>query len=169
MTRQDFIKKWAAYTLALILTAALQGLLFSRLRPLGVTPVLLPAALAALAALEGPAAGAGFGIAVGVFSMSLDGSGALIILLACLGGLITGLLSRYVLSRSFLGCLLCCLGMLTLRMAWLVLSHWLERAAPLPVLLQVAVPELLWSLLLAPIVYGMFRFIYPRWGAGYYA
>lgn len=169
MTRQDFIKKWAAYALALIFTAALQELVFSHLRPFGVAPVLLPAALAALAALEGPAPGAGFGIAVGIFSMFLDAAGAEAVLLSCLGGLIAGLVARYVLSRSFMGCFLCCLTMLALRMAWVVLPRWLNHVAPLPVLLQVAVPELLWSLLLCPAVYGMFRFIYPRWGAGYYA
>lgn len=169
MTRQDFIKKWAAYALALVLTAALQELLFSHLRPLGVVPVLLPLALAALAALEGAAAGAGFGIAVGVFSMFLDGMGAWIILLGCLAGLVTGLLARYVLSRSFLGFVVCSLGMLVLRMACLVVTYWLRGAAPIPVLLRVGGLELGWTMLLCPVIYGMFRFIYPRWGAGYYA
>lgn len=168
MTRQDFIKKWIMYALALALTAGLQELVFTRLRPLHVVPVLLPVALAALAALEGAAAGAGFGIAVGTLSMFLDGAGAGIILLACLGGLVTGLLARYVLSRSFLGCLVCSLGMLALRMVWLVLGHWLRGAAPLPVLLRVGALELAWTMLLCPVVYAMFRFIYPRWGAGYY-
>lgn len=169
MTRQDFIKKWAMYALVLALTAGLQELLFSRLRPLGVVPVLLPVAMTALAALEGPAAGAGFGIAVGAVSMFLDGAGPWVILLFCLGGLIAGLLARYVLSRSFLGCAVCSLGALALRMAWLVLTHWLRGAAPLPVLLRVGGLELLWTMLLCPLVYGMFHFIYPRWGAGYYA
>lgn len=169
MTRQDFIKKWIMYALALALTAGLQELLFSRLRPLGVVPVLLPLALTALAALEGAAAGAGFGIAVGVLSMFLDGAGAGIILLACLAGLISGLLARYVLSRSFFGCLVCSLGALILRMAWLVLTHWLQGAAPLSILLRVGGLELAWTMLLCPLVYAMFRFIYPRWGAGYYA
>ena len=166
MTRQDFIKKWLIYGLVLLLTALLQRQLFGRLRLFGVTPVLLPLAVMALASLEGAAGGAGFGIAAGAVSMYLDGSGAWAVLLLCLCGAVTGLLAQYALSRSFFGYLLCCLGTLALRGGWNVLSRL--RLAPLPVLMGVAWPELLCTMLLSPLVYVMFRFFYHRWGAGYY-
>lgn len=168
MTRQDFIKKWLAYALVLALTAGLQELVFSRLRPFGVVPVLLPLAMAALAALEGAVSGAGFGTAVGVMSIYLDASSAWVILCFCLGGIFTGILAQYVLSRSFLGYAVCSLGALVLHMAAQVLPRWLGGFAPLPVLLRVGVPELLWTMALSPIIYFMFRFVYRRWGSAYY-
>lgn len=168
MTRQDFAKKWIAYSLALILTAALQELVLTRLRPLGVIPVLLPLAMTALAALEGPVDGAAFGIAVGVMEMYLDGAGAWAILLCCLGGLITGLLAQYVLSQNFVGHVVCAVGALAIRGAWMVFVHWRAGAAALPVLLRLAGTEALWTVLFCPVVYLMFRFAYRRWGSFYY-
>ncbi len=168
MTRQDFIKKWAFYGLALAITAGLQGLIFGRFRLMGTIPVLLPLALAALATLEGAACGAGFGVAVGVVSMYADGSGPLVIVVASLCGLFVGLIAQYVLRQDFIGYIICSMGIYALRLAWCVLPRWLERAAPLEVLLRVGVPELLWSLLFSPVVYLLFRFMYRRWGSAYY-
>lgn len=168
MTRQDFLKKWLVYGLVLLLAALLQRQVFGRLRLLGVTPLLLPLAVMALASLEGAAGGAGFGIAAGVVSMYLDGSSAWAVLLLCLCGAVTGLLAQYALSRSFFGYLLCCLGALLLRGGWAVLTRWRAGVAGLPVLLGVAWPELLCTMLLSPLIYLLFRFFYHRWGAGYY-
>jgi len=168
MTRQDFMKKWLIYGLVLLLTALLQRQFFGRLRPFGVTPVLLPLAVLALASLEGAAGGAGYGIAAGVVSMYLDGSSAWAVLLLCLCGAVGGLLAQYALSRSFFGYLLCCLGAMTLRGAWLVLIRLRQGTAPLAVLLRVAGPELLCTMLVSPLIYLLLRFFYNRWGAGYY-
>lgn len=168
MTRQDFIKKWLIYTLALLLTALLQQQVCARLRLFGAAPVLLPLAVMALASLEGATGGGGFGIGVGVLAMYLDGSSAWAVLLLCLCGVATGLLAQYALSRSFFGYLLCCLVATGLREGWFVLTRWRIGTAPLPVLLRVAGPELLYTMLLSPLIYLLFRFVYRRWGAGYY-
>lgn len=168
MTREDLIRKWFAYATALCLTAGLQALVFSRLRPLGVTPVLLPLAMTALAALEGPVSGAGFGIAVGALSVCLDGSSPWSVILFCLGGLVTGLVSKYALRSSFLGFAVCSLGASAVFTAAHILPRWLGGKAALPVLLRVGGPELLWTMLLSPIVYFLFRFVFRRWGSAYY-
>ena len=169
MTRQDFLKKWTFYALALLLTAFLQALVFSRLRLFGFIPVLLPAALSALATLEGPASGAGFGIAVGILSMYVDGESAWVILLASAGGLAAGLLARYVLRQDFVGHVICTAGLLAVRMLYYFLSHLAGGAAPVSVLLGVALPEFLWSMAFSPVIYLLFRFVYRRWGSAYYA
>ena len=168
MTRQDLLKKWLIYGLVLLLIALVQRQFFGRLRPLGVTPVLLPLAVMALASLEGAAGGAGYGIAAGVVSMYLDGSSAWAVLLLCLCGAVTGLLAQYALSRSFFGYLMCCLGAMTLRGIWFMLTRWHQGAVPLAVLLRVAGPELLCTMLISPLIYPLMRFFYHRWGAGYY-
>lgn len=168
MTRQDFFKKWLAYGLLLLFVALLQRQVFGRIRLLGVMPVLMPAAAIALASLEGAVGGAAFGIAAGVLSTYLDGSSAWMVLLLCLCGIGSGLFVRHVMSRSFPGYLLCCLGAMTLRESGLVLVKWLQGVAQPLVLLRVAAPELLYSMLVCPLIYVMFRFLYYRWGAGYY-
>ena len=169
MTRQDYIKKWFSYGVTLVLVAVLQGLVFTRLRAFGLIPMLLPLALVALATLEGPVSGAGFGIAVGIVSMYVDGGSAWVIVLACLGGLAVGLIARYVLRQDFIGHLICSVGLLVLRMAWCVIPRWIEGVAELSVLLRVGIGELLWTLMFTPVIYLMFRFVYRRWGSAYYA
>lgn len=169
MTRLDFFKKWFAYGAVLVFLAILQGLVFTRFRLMGTIPMLLPLALTALAALEGAAAGAGFGTAVGVMSMYVDGSGAGVILGACLCGLIVGMLVRYLLRQNFVGYLMCSAGVLALRLVWCVLTRWLQGAAGLEILLRVGVPEFLWSLAFSPLVYLLFRFVCRRWGSVYFS
>lgn len=168
MTRQEFIKKWLYYGLLLLFTAFLQRRLFGRLQLFGVMPVLLPPAVMALASLEGAAGGAGFGVAAGVLSTYLDGSSAWVVVLLCVCGLLTGLLAQHVLSRSFFGYVLCCLGAMALREGWLVLVYWYRDVAAPRTLLRVAVPELVCTMLICPLIYVMFRFLFYRWGAGYY-
>lgn len=168
MTRQELIKKWLYYGLLLLFTAFLQRRLFGRLRLLGVMPVLLPLAVMALASLEGAAGGAGLGVAAGALCTYLDGSSAWTVLLLCVCGLLTGLLAQHVLSRSFFGYVLCCLGAMLLREGWLILLYWYRDAVQPRTLLRVAVPELLCTMLVCPLIYVMFRFLYNRWGAGYY-
>lgn len=168
MTRQEFIKKWLYYTLLLLFIAFLQRRLFGRLRLFGVTPILMPLAVMSLASLEGAAGGAAFGIVAGVLSTYLDDSSAWVVLLLCLCGMLTGLLAQHVLSRSFFGYVLCCLGALVLREGWIILSYWYGGVAQPLVLLRVAVPELVCTMLVCPLIYVMYRFLYYRWGAGYY-
>lgn len=168
MTRQEWIKKWLYYGLLLLFTAFLQRRLFGRLQLLGVMPVLLPLAVMALASLEGAAGGAGFGVAAGALSTYLDGSSAWTVLLLCVCGLLTGLLAQHVLSRSFFGYVLCCLGAMLLREGWFTALYWYRDAVQPLVVLRVAGPELLCTMLVCPLIYVMFRFLYYRWGAGYY-
>lgn len=65
-TRSELTIKWAIYSLAALGFSALQGLLFSRLHPLGVTPWLLPMLPALLAVFEPGLQSTVFAIAFGV-------------------------------------------------------------------------------------------------------
>ena len=69
MTRQDLIHKWAVYALALLPVWLLDSCILPRFPLFGVTPMLLPLALTAVAVLEGSGAGGGFGLAVGLVWM----------------------------------------------------------------------------------------------------
>ena len=139
MTTRDYCIKWGAYALALLPVWFLEAYVFSRISLWSTTPMLLPLAAVALAVLEGALAGAGFGIFAGMLcDMTYGSNGGMILLLALLGtgaGLID-----------------------TLR----ILQRMLLRGIPLSALMEVALPELFWSLLFVPLVYGLFFWVHDR-------
>ena len=165
MTRRDLIHKWLFYTLALVPVWLLDALILPRLPLFGVTPMLLPLTVAAVAVLEGSFAGAGFGMVVGLWWETAypGGFGGLVFGLS-LAGLIIGQLSQYVLRQSFPSYLLCATGLLSV-LDCLRIFRWLfTNSADLPALLRVAVPEVLWSLVWSPLAWLLFRAIFRRVG-----
>jgi rod shape-determining protein MreD len=163
MTRRDYIYKWAAYGLGLVLVWVPDAFVLSRFPVMGVCPTLLPLALAAVALQEGAFAGTGFGLTVGLlWELTYPGGfGGLVFGLA-LAGMIIGTLAQYALNQSFLGCLLCCAGLLGCLGALRVLRGLMTQAATLSVLLGVAIPECLLSLAWTPVVFLLFRAIFRR-------
>ena len=165
MTRRDLIHKWSVYALGLLLVWVLDAYLLPRYPLLGVSPMLLPSALAAVAVLEGAFAGTGFGLAVGLlWELAYPGGFGALVLFMALAGLATGALSQYALSQSLPGCLLCAAGVLAVLDGLRVLRGLITDAAALPALLQVAVPECLLTLAWTPLVYWLFRTIFNRVG-----
>lgn len=165
MTRRDFIRKWLTYALALLPVWLLDCYILSRYRLWGTAPMLLPLAAAAVAVLEGASAGTGFGLVVGLlWELAYPGGFGGLVLYMALAGMAMGAVSQYALSQSFLGCLICAAGALglleLLRMARMLFIN----AAGLSELLQVAVPEFLWSLAWTPLVWLLFRAVYNRVG-----
>ena len=120
MTQRDRMLQWAAYGIALLLILGVETLLLSRLPFRGTLPVLLPLALAACATLEGPRAGAGFGIAVGILMAVAAGGGFWRIPLCSAAGMGVGLIARYVLHQDFMGHLVCSALLLFCRMLWCI-------------------------------------------------
>ena len=168
MTRRDHIIQWIAYTLALLAVIAVERLIFSRFPIYGILPVLIPTALVACATLEGPKAGAGFGIAVGALMSAFAGGGSWRMVTCCAAGFIAGLITRYLLRQDLVGHLLCCFLTLALRMAWCVGTRLLAGVADLSTLLAVGLPELLLSMAFSWPVYFLFRFVCRHWGRIYY-
>lgn len=165
MTRRDLFHKWFIYTLGLLPVWVLDAYILPRYPLMGVSPVLLPLAVAAVAVLEGAYAGTGFGLAVGLlWELAYPGGfGGLVFYLA-LAGMAMGAVSQYALSQSFLGCLICSAGVLGLLDCLRVARMLFINAASLSSLLQLAVPEFLWSLVWTPLVWLLFRAIYDRVG-----
>lgn len=163
MTRQDFIYKWLFYGLALLPVWWLEVYVLNRFPVLGVAPTLLPVAAVTVAVLEGAVAGAGFGLAVGVLcdAVCYGGWGGMTLGL-CLLGWGAGAAAQYALRRSFGGCLLCSAGGLAVIGAGRVVQGLFTGLAPLPALLRVAVPELLWSLCFVCLLYPWFSWVRRR-------
>ena len=165
MTTRDQIHKWFFYALGLFLVWVLDAQILNRLPVLGTIPMLLPLAVVSVAVLEGAYAGAGFGMAVGLlWELAYPGGFGGLVLGMALAGMAIGALSQYALSQSFPGCLLCSAAILALLDLLRVLRGLITHAASLPALLQVAVPEFLYSLAWTPVVYLLFRAIFRRVG-----
>lgn len=163
MTRRDYMIKWLAYTLALLPVLVLGLFLLPWFPIFGTVPSLLPVAAVTVAVLEGPAAGAGFGLFVGVlYDAFIPGLPGTMTLGLSLLGMGAGAAARYGVRQNLLGCLLCSAGALVVidlvRGAFLLL----RGKASLPALLAVALPEILWSLVFVPLIYGIFLWVCHR-------
>ena len=168
MTRRDFIWKWAAYGIALVLVTIFDYYVLTLL-PLGAVPLMIQVMAVAVGVLEGAAAGAGFGLAAGVLLAAATHGPFLWVIVLPLVGWVCGLLAQYVLRRDFVGYLLACLAAGVLHELCQILPRWLGGRAELPVLLRVAVPEYLWTLVFAIPVYGICYFCCRHYGRIYHA
>lgn len=167
MTRGDFGLKWTAYGVALILVWICNYHILARL-PLGAVPQLIPMMAVAVAVLEGPRAGAGFGLAAGLAAAAAAHASPLWGAVLSLGGWVCGLLAQYVLRRDFVGFLPAALAAEALCCGGMVLFRWVRDTADLTVLLRLALPEYLWTVVFAVPVYGLCRFCCRHFGRIYY-
>ena len=165
MTRRDQLHKWFFYALGLFLVWVLDAYVLNRLTLFGVIPMLLPLAVVSVAVLEGAYAGAGFGLAVGLlWELSYPGGFGGLVFGMTLAGMAVGAVTQYALSQNFISCLLCSAGTLGVLDGLRVMRALFIRLDSLDALLQVAVPEVIWSLCWTPVVYGIFRLIFRRVG-----
>lgn len=165
MTRRDMIHKWSVYALGLLPVWLLDAYILPRFPLWGVIPMLLPSAVVAVAVLEGAYAGTCFGMSVGLlWELSYAGGFGGLVFAMALVGMTVGALSQYALSQSLPGCMLCSAGVLLLLDGLRVGRGLLTQSAQLPQLLQVAVPECLFSLACTPFIYLLFRAIFNRVG-----
>ena len=166
MTRRDIIIQWLAYGVAL---AAITILNFSVLSWLPISlPLLPPMAAGAAGTLEGPRFGAGYGLAAGLVMATIGhASPAAVPLLAALGWC-CGMLTQFVLRRDLVGHILCASAAMVLWELFQVLSRCLRGVSSLQVLLKVALPELLWTLLFSLPIYWICRFCCLHYGRIYH-
>ena len=165
MTRRDQIHKWFVYALGLLPVWILDEFILTRIPLLGVVPMLLPIAVVAVAVQEGALAGAGFGMAVGLlWELAYPGGFGGLVFGMTLAGAVTGAVSQYALSQSFLSTLLCSAGVLgAVDAARIMRALFVQMETP-DVLLRVAAAEILLSLCWTPVIYLVFRFVYRRVG-----
>lgn len=163
MTQRDHVVKWFCYALAFLAVVCLENLVFARLPVMGVIPVMAPMAVVMVGVFEGPSAGAIFGVAAGVFCDSLYLTGGSMTLACTLMGLGSGLVSQYAFSASLIGCCICSAVSLVALDGVRVLFYLL-RGEALEGLLRIAVPEVIYSLVLTLPIYLIIRTVYRRVG-----
>lgn len=165
MTRRDQIHKWLIYSLGLLPVWLLDAYILPRYPIAGISPMLLPLAAAAVAVLEGAYAGTGFGMGIGLlWELTYPGGFGGLVFGMALAGMLMGAVSQYVLSQSFPGCLICSAGILAALDGLRIARGLLVHAAQLSELLQVAVPEFLYSLVWTPLIWLLFRTIFNKVG-----
>ena len=150
--------KWTAYGLLILLFSILQST--PRLIPeiCGASPLLLVPLTVCIAMYVGPVGGAAAGIAGGflwdLYSDRLLGFNALLLLAV---GCACGLLVRLLLRNNLLSALLLVGGALLFQglADWFFTVLLLGRDSPLYVLLHMTLPDLLYSLVLAPLIYAL--------------
>jgi len=148
------------HTVLLALLFVLQGVVFSRLRILGIAPLILPLAVIGIGLFEGPTWGGLFGLAAGVLSDSaLFGTTVLFtVILTCLG-MGVGLLSSYLLSRGFPSFFLCSIAALFAIAFFQMFGLLVYRGESPLALIRVAVLQTSYSLFFVLPIYYLTRYL----------
>lgn len=147
------LRRILLYGVYLFLVLVLQNIVFSQLRPLGVCPFVLPAAVAAVGMFEGSIFGAVFGLVMGVFTDMFDpGTVVMYTVLFPVLAFGVGFVSQFFINRRLPGFMICSAAVLLITGAVQVISLALTDAFSMS-LVWTAVLQTLWSLPPAVLVY----------------
>lgn len=149
------VKKWALYVGLALLTMLLQEFLFTRMQIYGIHPMLGGALTAVIAMFEGGIGGAVFGLIVGILqdtaTIGYEGYYAIVYLLC---GLFTGFVCEYMFRKSILTALLWALiSSAAATLFYYMLFFLITGRAGIAALWQVALPEIIYSTMMTPLVY----------------
>lgn len=147
--------KWTLYILFALVVMLLQEHLFSRLRIFGVHPMMGGILTAVVSMFEGGIGGAAFGLFTGILQdSSVAGEEGFFALVYMAGGLTTGMVCEYMFRKSFFTALLWSLIITSVTtLSFFTVFFLLTGRAGIQALWNIALPEILYSVLMLPLVY----------------
>jgi cell shape-determining protein MreD len=147
------LRRLLQYALYLFLTMVLQNMILTHVRPLGVCPFILPAAVVAVGMFEGSGWGAVFGLIMGLYAdMAFVDTTVGFTLLLPLLAFGAGFIAQFFINRRFIGYMVVAAAALLIsalmQMLWVLVSDSWSFA-----MLSTALLQTLWSLPLAALLY----------------
>jgi len=163
MKNRDFLK-WISYALVTVLAFTLQELLFSRLRIGGIAPVFGGAVVAVIAMFEGVMAGGIFGVVCGALLYQTPGGGEILyIFIYAAGGIAIGALCSYMFRRRLVTALMWSLALNAVAtLSYMLVFFVMTRRVGFSALYTTALPEILYSTAVTPLIYFPLREIFTR-------
>ena len=158
-TAKDKTIKYVGLGIVLSFLYLLEALVLPRFRLFGISPMVMPAAVALIALFEGPftAASAGFaaGLVTDLMSPRFPVFHSIVFLLL---GLVTGAVCRYLFKKNILsGYIWGILSLLFVSLTRYLIFFLIPGRAGISAIYRVCLPEVLYSLLFLPLWYLLFR------------
>ena len=142
----DKIRRAILYTLLLVVLYILQNACLSYIRPLGVTAMIVPAAIVTISMFEGSIWGAVFGLISGFFGDLCFSENLILFTVLFTGiGLFAGLMADHVVDKSFLAFLFLDILVLLVVAACQMIQPWIGGGGLWPTG-KIALLQVLWSL-----------------------
>lgn len=159
------IRKWLVYSLGLLPLWMLDCYILARYPMYGVTPLLLPLIVSAVATLEGRLAGGTFGMWVGfLWETTYPVAPWGMIFFLALFGFLAGAWVQYGLQKGFVGFFICTLAMLSgVEFLWMFGWLLLGKGTTMT-LLALSGKQILLSLCYTPLVYLVYQKIFKKVG-----
>lgn len=158
--------KWALYAAIFLLFWLCQEFLFVRLPLFGLKPDFVPIFVVVVALFEGSAGGAVFGLVAGLVAdyQNVRGDAFFAVALLLIGAA-TGAGSAYLLKKNIINALLLSLAASgTVTVLFYLLFYLLPGRAGPVAFVTAALPQIVYSVAFAPLVYLLCRTVWRRFG-----
>lgn len=148
------IKRAVLYFAVVLVVLGLQNLLFSRIRPLGVAAMFVPAVVIAIGMFEDGLWGAVFGLITGMLcGIRYHGCLVLFAVLFAAFGFVSGLLSKYFVNKRFFSYYALCLGAFLVTAFCQMFKLLFLTDTSLLSLLRTGGLQVLWSMFFPVLIY----------------